>query len=254
MGAGLFIFPLLSLATAFGSYSASKSSGVLFSNFWFSLFFFQELTSAFFLLVSITFFSKKVCIKFQKLQMLLLVLSAPQMAFNLTLVFLVKAKIDSSSFPFTLSLTIYLLAILLIFAMSILRAFRLLRSGQFRKDGGGLLGNRRNNKSTRFSNIFGFALVAAFCGSLGAAFLGDIGMDIVTIIVMFGISAIIYSVGLTEFAFILYCKIRYPSFNISMEQENEEENQDELMLKQLRMMERQKKEKLKKQRHEKRNR
>ncbi|MDD9149876.1 hypothetical protein OYT88_15085 [Sporolactobacillus sp. CQH2019] len=252
MGKALFIFPLLSLCTALGAYSASRSVSPNFTEFWFPFFTFQGISSLLLLLLSISFFFKKISLKYQRFQMFILTLSAPQMAFNLSLVFLVKTKMDFSSFPFTIVLISYVIAGFLVFCLSLIRAYRRLKGGEFRENGRGLLGKQYSESLSRFSNIAVFAIIAAFLGAIVVSLFGLVGQDIVTMFVMFVVSVIIYSVGITEFIFVLYCKLRFPSFNITAEQQVKIDKDDKLFLEHINRLEKEEKEAIKRQKHGKR--
>lgn len=251
LGKMLIVYPLLSLFTAFGAYAASQSISSSFSKFWIPFYFFQEFTSAVLLFISFLFFFKAFSLKFQKFQMLILILSASEAVFNMTLVFLVKTKMDFSSFSFARVLIIYIIGSVLIFAGSLFRAYRLLKKGEFRENGRGLLGKQYREKMHRFSSIAGVSLVAIVIGGMLMPLLGNMGMDIIVIAVTFFISVLMYSVVVTEFIFVWYCKLRFPSFNITAEQQMEINKEDKLLLGQINRFEKEKKEAMKRQKREK---
>ncbi|GGL51907.1 hypothetical protein GCM10007968_15070 [Sporolactobacillus putidus] len=77
-------------------------------------------------------------------------------------------------------------------------------------------------------------------------------MYVVITFAMFVLSAIIYSVGVTEFIFVLYCKLRFPSFNVTAEQQVGIDRRNKILLKQINRLEKEKKEAMKRPKREKR--
>ncbi len=184
--------------------------------------------------------------------MVVLILNAIKMAFDLTFACLGALKQQVTALPFDWIVILYILGSILLFLLSIFRGYRLLQAGQFRENGHGLLGRQYNEKISRFSNIFSFALGAAFIGAIGAAFFGETGFTFVVVVAMFGLSAIIYSVGVTEFIFVLYCKLRFPSFNVTAEQQVKIDKEGKLFFKHIDRLEKEEKEAIKRQKHGKR--
>lgn len=211
----VFIYPFLSLLMVFGAYAASQSVSSNFSQFWFPFFFFQELTASMLFLVTLLFFSKRLSLKYQKFQMLILLLSAPKMSFDMTLFFLVKTKMDFPAFPFFNTLIFYILGSIFIFGLSLLRAYRLLQKGEFKENGRGLMGKQYGERVNSFSSMFGVIFPIVILGGLVMSFLGNMGQDIVILSVMLVMSFLMYTVVSTEYIFVFYCKLRFPSFNIT---------------------------------------
>jgi hypothetical protein len=63
--------------------------------------------------------------------------------------------------------------------------------------------------------------VAVFIGSMILTLFQHLGVSVITVPVSVLISLLISSAGVTEFIFVLYCKLRFPSFNISLTDEFE---------------------------------
>jgi hypothetical protein len=217
MGKLLWVFPLFSLLFVFVvSFTVfDKSTRSLYSG-WTSVFYIQWGSLIVILIMCIFFLFKRVSLKFQRTQMVILIPSSCQLVYDMALFVFIKTKVDFICFPFTPVMNLYTLSVFLIFCFSILRAVNLLKKGAFRKNGRGLMGRQYNEKTSRFSNVAIFALTGSVIGLITMSWFGALGQDILLIVVMLFVSILISSVGITEFVFVLYCKIRFPSFNISM--------------------------------------
>ncbi|WP_188802478.1 hypothetical protein [Sporolactobacillus putidus] len=252
MGKRLFAFPLLSLLSLFGS-TAELSVITNLYEIWSPLLMFQWALLIIMGLSSLLFFFKWISLKFQKIQIVVLIISSVSMAFNMTFFFLIVLSERIASFSFTVSLLLYILGSILIFCLSLIRAYRLLKKGEFRENGRGLLGKQYSESTSKFSNIAVYALVASFLGGgAGTVLFGETGMYVVITFAMFVLSAIIYSVGVTEFIFVLYCKLRFPSFNVTAEQQVGIDRRNKILLKQINRLEKEKKEAMKRPKREKR--
>ncbi|WP_353949067.1 hypothetical protein ABNN70_05835 [Sporolactobacillus sp. Y61] len=227
MGKLLWVFPLLSLLFVFVVSFAvfDESTRRLYSG-WISIFYIQWGSIIVFGIICIFFLFKRVSLKFQRTQMIILILSSCQLAYDMALFAFIKTKIDFATFPFTPVMNLYTLSVFLIFCFSILRAVNLLKKGAFRKNGWGLLGRQYNEKTSSFSNVAIFALVGSVIGLIAMSLFGALGQDVLIIVVMLFVSISIFSVGITEFIFVLYCKIRFPSFNISMRDQKQIDKED----------------------------
>lgn len=250
MGGGLFVFPLISSLGVYGS-MALTFSGTLVKT-WSVFVTFQIFSVILLFILSLLFFSKWLSLKFQKFQMVVLILNVIKMVFDLTFACLGALKQQVTALPFNWIVILYILGSILLFLLSTFRGYHLLQTGQFRENGHGLLGGQYSEKISKFSNIFGFALGASFIGALGAAFFGETGFTFVVVFAMLGLSAIIYSVGVTEFIFVLYCKIRFPSFNITAEQQVDVDKEGKLLIEQMNRLEKKEKEAIKQRKREKR--
>ncbi|WKB35726.1 hypothetical protein QS257_20450 [Terrilactibacillus sp. S3-3] len=129
-------------------------------------------------------------------------------------------------FPFGTVVLIYSMGSLLIFLASLFRAYRLLEKGAFRRNGSGLLGRQYSEGWSSFSTILPIALIAVILGGLVVSFMGSLGKAIMIAAITLLMSVIAYSVGVTEFVFVLYCKIRFPSFNITPKQQVKIDKED----------------------------
>ncbi len=253
MGQALFIFPLLSfLYVGVVSFTVfDKSVNTPYKD-WIPIFIIQWVAIIIFGLLSILFFFKKISLKFQKIQMLTLVLSVFQMTYCLALASFVKTRIDFMHFPFTNAMIIYTIGSLFIFGLSLLRAYRLLQKGEFKEGGRGLAGKQYSERINNFPSLFVIVFAVTILGGLLGSFIGNLGEDLLLIAAMLLMSLIMYTVGLTEFIFVFYCKLRFPSFNITAEQQVRMDRKNKILFKQINRLEKEKKEAMKQQNHEKR--
>ncbi|WKB36147.1 hypothetical protein QS257_02500 [Terrilactibacillus sp. S3-3] len=158
--------------------------------------------------------------------MLVLVLIALKMSFDMTFSVFVALKEQKPLFPFGAAVLIYTLGSMFIFLASLFRAYRLLEKGEFRRNGRGLLGRQYSESWSNFSAILPFALMGVVLGGIAMFFLGSLGETIIIAAITLLMSLIIYSVGVTEFIFVMYCKIRFPSFNITPKQQVKIDKED----------------------------
>ncbi len=186
--------------------------------------------------------------------MLILLLSAPKMSFEMTLFFLVKTKMDFLTFPFFNTLIFYALGSIFIFGLSLLRAYHLLQKGEFKENGRGLMGKQYGERVNSFSSMFSIIFPIVILGGIVMSFLGNMGQDIMILSIMLVMSFLMYTVVSTEFIFVFYCKLRFPSFNVTAEQQVGIDRKNKILLKQINRLEKEKKEAMKRPEREKKGR
>ncbi|WKB36149.1 hypothetical protein QS257_02510 [Terrilactibacillus sp. S3-3] len=77
------------------------------------------------------------------------------------------------------------------------------------------------------------------------SFLGSFGETIIIVSLTLIMSFLMYSVAVTEFIFVLYCKIRFPSFNITPKQQVKIDKEDREFDEDLKRLEREEDERIK---------
>ncbi|MDF2791284.1 MAG: hypothetical protein K0S80_4386, partial [Neobacillus sp.] len=187
-------------------------------------------------LLSILFIIRYLSIKFQRFQMGVLNVSFLLLAFSMAFAGIGLLTEGNPQSPFALYFWLYVVGSIIVLILALLRVVVLLHKGAFRKNGTGLLGIKDAEYSTSFSSAFLIIVPFTIVGGI----LARSGLSIGNLLFCFGslvVSFITYSIAIPEYLFVLYCKIRFPSFQVTFEEQKKIEKDDQDVIEYLKELE-----------------
>ncbi|MFX3616593.1 MAG: hypothetical protein ACE3JK_03640 [Sporolactobacillus sp.] len=220
VGKFLLVVDLISALFIYCGQQAAIVAHGSFYKSWISLIYGQWYSLLALAIVSLPFLLKKVSVTFQKSGLVLLILSFIELAIDLSCATLFAWKYSYANLPFNLVILLYMIINLLIFVLSLIRSYFLLKKGEFRKEGRGFFHKQYSEGMSRFSAILPFSAAGVLLSIIASKYWGQDASTVLIVIVGFVVSLFLFGVGIIEYLYIIYCKFRFKSFNAVREEES----------------------------------
>lgn len=235
IGKILIVFPIGISIFLYGAQLILSSSKIL-NDQWGFLLRTQWFIVVLLTILSLLFFIKHMSLRFQRLQMGVLIVSFLLLVFTMTFAGICLLTEGNPSLPFALYFWLYVAGSVIVLILSLLRVVVLLHKGAFKKNGTGLLGIKDAEHSMNFFSAFMIIVPFTIIGGILARSGLSIG-NLIFSLLSLGLSFLIYAFVITEYLFILYCKVRFSSFQITFKEQKQREKDSQEVIEYLKGLE-----------------